>query len=96
MTVDKKKITIGGLGLLALIITLFIFLAASRSKQNRNDEATRQPEMMSVEEKRASGIPEEMEIQVMSRDEDGGIMTYKKIDSPEEIEAVAPAIIRAR
>jgi hypothetical protein len=95
MKIDKKKIIIIATGLLAIIAIVLIVLAFSRSRQERlAEEASHQPEMMGVEEKRAIGIPEEMQIQVMARDEDGGIMVYKKIDAPEEIEAVAPVIIR--
>lgn len=96
----KKIIIIISAIIVLLLITLAIMFLVKKNESETNiksgstDKFT--PDMLNVEEKTRLGIPTEMKIQAMMRDEKGTVTIYKiiKTDSdiidPKKVESINP------
>lgn len=98
---DKKKIIIivsSAAVLLAAMIIIMFLIKKNRESVPTDGNAVKifTPDFLSVDEKTKLGIPEEIKIQAMTRNENGEVTVYKiiKNDSdiinPAEVKPISP------
>lgn len=97
----NKRLKIIIIASVCLIILIIIALVVLINRQNLGllgkpvaEKFT--PDFLSLEEKQSIGIPAEANIQVISRDSEGGVSVYKVVNSegeainPQEVKPISP------
>lgn len=101
MKLDKKKTIIIASSVIVLLLIIFLIIFLVKKNGNLagtdiNEPKIFAPDFLSVEEKTRLGIPTEMKIQAMMRDEKGTVTIYKIIKSdadiidPKKVESINP------
>lgn len=94
--INKKTafIILAAVILVAIIILLIIFQAKRHSRITPAETtATFTPVFLSTEEKQDMKIPDDLKVQVLNRDSNGEVMTYKIIKT--ETDVVAPGTLKS-
>lgn len=95
---SRKNIIIISIATIFLISTSIFFIKNNRLNvfNDADNEEIFIPEFLSSVEKQSLGIPEENNIQVVTRDDNGEVLVYRVIESddqvinPGDVESVSP------